>query len=288
MKAFFRRFFQWNTAFCDRIENQLPIGFRPPLLVAHEKTAADIINTLPDAKVIDIGGGHNCSFARHRRAELNTYIIGMDILADELAQNPLIDAAVVADACRPLPLQDGSIDVIVTRSVLEHLRDNASFLQDAQRVLRGSGYMVHVFPCKFSPFALLNQLLPNKFAQRLLYYFFPQWRATCGFKAYYKNCYYPRMISVMKASGLCVEQVRFRYYQSIYFKFFVPLYLLSLLYDLILWRLDVRLLACQMLMVVRKTDALSNPGLLRQKAPDGVDNSSANVSQSAVDFYPKE
>ncbi len=45
---------------------------------------------------------------------------------------------------------------------MEHLHDNAAFSRKFARALRPGGVMVHTFPCKFAPFALIDQLLPNR------------------------------------------------------------------------------------------------------------------------------
>lgn len=60
------------------------------------------------------------------------------------------------------------------------------------------------------------------------------------------------MGEMFAASGFRVERVEFRYYQSIYFKMFAPLYALSRIYDLLLWRLSARPFCCQMLIVARR------------------------------------
>jgi hypothetical protein len=55
-----------------------------------------------------------------------------------------------------------------------------------------------------------------------------------------------------KKGGFFPETVEYRYYQSIYFKFFVPFFIVSVIYDLILWAFGIRILAAQMLIVARK------------------------------------
>lgn len=57
---------------------------------------------------------------------------------------------------------------------------------------------------------------------------------------------------MIKKAGLSLDQVEYRYYQSIYFKFFVPFFIISLIYDLILWAFGIRILAAQMLVAARK------------------------------------
>ena len=155
-----RHIVKWNFAICDGVERTLPGKFTRSLLYLHELTAARLMNARPSQVVADIGGGHLCPFGRHRRRELGTTIVGVDILESQLRGNPIIDHAVVADASRALPFGDASLDLIVTRSVIEHLHDNEMFFAETSRVLRPGGHAIHVFPGRFAPFALLNRVLP--------------------------------------------------------------------------------------------------------------------------------
>ncbi len=48
-----------------------------------------------------------------------------------------------------LPFADGSFDLIVSNSVLEHLADRHRGLEEMVRILRPGGYMAHVVPSRF-------------------------------------------------------------------------------------------------------------------------------------------
>ncbi len=245
-------FFAWNQAAANWIERRLPRRFNRSLLHLHEITVARLINESTGMVVLDVGGGHMSPFAEHRRTERGTYLIGSDILFDQVHSNPQVDAGVVCDACAGLPFRDGSIDLIVTRSVLEHLPDNAAFVAECHRVLKPGGRAAHVFPGRRAPFALLNRVLPNALVKWLILTFFPGWSDECGFRAFYDSCAYPEMLRLHKRAGLEVEAVELRYYQSIYFKPLLPVYLISLAYDLVLWLLDVKPLSSQLFIVAHR------------------------------------
>ncbi len=254
MGSVIRKFVQWNIAVCDRIEGWLPPRFTRSLLYAHELTCAELMNHAPERVVLDVGGGHMCPYGEHRRLALGTRLYGLDILEEQVRANRVIDQGVVGDAQAPLPFADDAFDLVTSRSVMEHLGDNEKFVQEIYRILKPGGHTAHVFPSRFSPFAILNQLLPSRLAHFLLYTFFPKWQDVCGFKAYYRNCYYPRMIALFRRSGFAIEKVQIRYYQSIYYKMFLPLYLIMLAYDLALWLVRARPLAAQILLVARKPE----------------------------------
>lgn len=247
-----RRFIRANVAACDWIESFLPAAFTRSLQALHERTTAALINRPGGAVVVDVGGGHLCPFAARRDPALEVRILALDILESQLRANRVVDWKVVGDACRTLPLKDDSVDVVVSRSVLEHLPDTAAFLSEAARVIRPGGSGIHIFPARNAPFALINRALPDRLSRAVLHFFFPEWKAECGFPAHYDRCTWAEMEDLARRQGLEIAEGHRKYYQSIYFKFFLPLYVLSLAYDLALWTADVRPLASQILLVVRK------------------------------------
>jgi hypothetical protein len=68
----------------------------------------------------------------------------------------------------------------------------------------------------------------------------------------YDVCAWPEMGQTFGSAGFELERVELRYYQSIYYKFFVPLFFLFLCYDLIVWGLSANKLCSQMLIIGRR------------------------------------
>ena len=81
--------------------------------------------------VLDIGGGKECPFlpfVGNRDANL---IIAINYSEDELRHNNSLDCKIVADAAASeFPFRDGAADLVVSRSVVEHLHDNATFFSN--------------------------------------------------------------------------------------------------------------------------------------------------------------
>jgi ubiquinone/menaquinone biosynthesis C-methylase UbiE len=249
-----RKLIDWNISVCDNIERNLPKNFgpSPSLKWRHTLSVVEKMNALPDQIVFDVGGGYICPFADMRREDLNTKFYMADISEDQLQMNEAADEKVTLDASKNLPIKNESIDIFVTRTLFEHFPENEILIQESSRILRKGGFAIHVFPCKFSPFAILNQIFPNSLSKKLLSIFFPNWSGEVGFKAFYKNCYYTSINRILKNNDFQIESINFNYYQSIYFKFFIPFYLISLTYDLILWKLNFRNLCCEILVIAKK------------------------------------
>ena len=63
--------------------------------------------------------------------------------------------------------------------------------------------MVHAFPGRYAPFALINQLLPNRLARRLVGYLHPEWleEDNFGFLAFYDRCYFSAVQDLLDRNG---------------------------------------------------------------------------------------
>jgi SAM-dependent methyltransferase len=227
----FAWFIAANRRASRAIEARLPVLFTRHLHTLYKYEVAGRLNRRPGQVVLDIGGGKECPFLPFVREPLGHLIVAVDYSGDELRLNSDLELKVVADAAADeFPFRDRSLDLIVSRSVVEHLRDNEVFLANCARLLRPGGDLVHTFPCKFAPFSLINQLLPNPLTRFLLAYFHPQWREECGFPAFDDHCYFSAVQRLFKRHRFGNLRFTFRCYQSIYFDFFLPLYVLMLLY----------------------------------------------------------
>ena len=204
--------------------------------------------------IVDVGGGKKSFVTEHKKQYENSKVIAVDISDDELAFNDEVDEKIVADVTKEIPISDASVDMIISRSVLEHLVDQDKFFENANRVLRknGESYFIHIFPSKFSLFAIVNQLLPKSISNRLLGAIFPESKKTNGFPAYYNKCYYSAMKKMLIENEFEIEEFECNYYQSAYFGFFFPLYFLSLLWDNFCYIFKIKNLCSYICIVAKK------------------------------------
>jgi len=240
------RFIAANQRLSKTAEDRLRARFKRHIQTLYKYKAAELVNRRPGQVVLDIGGGKECPFLPYLDAPHAHLIIALDLSEEELRRNRQLEGKIVADAAsHGFPVRDGSADLVLSRSVVEHIRDNGAFFANCARVLRPGGFMIHAFPGKYAPFALINKLLPNRLARRLVANLHPEWREedNYGFLAFYDRCYFSAVRDLLDSNGFENLRFDFLYYQSIYFNFFFPLYLLMLAYDLIASVLGVRNLA---------------------------------------------
>ncbi len=247
-----RRFIRSNQAFCARLELILPTA-KGHTFRQYPPAVAKCIATGGARRIIDVGGGRTCAYADLTPPGWDGRLLSIDIAPEEIALNQSVHLRLVSDVTRGLPVADGSVDMITSRSVLEHLANLEDFVIGAARAIRPGGYFIHWVPNKFAPFAIVNAMLPNKLAKPLLHYLDPATVGICGFPVVYDRCYPAAMEQLFKKHGFEVLEVRPSYFQSRYYAFFAPFFLLSTLYEGTMQFLGVRNLCAHYLIVARKT-----------------------------------
>ncbi|MDP9235138.1 MAG: class I SAM-dependent methyltransferase [Actinomycetota bacterium] len=219
---------------------------------AYIATVRDLMNSSTAKLIVDVGGGNQCPFARYRSP--GTKIVAVDLSEEAMASNHDVDERRVADVVHEgLPFGDDEVDLVTSRAVLEHLTDVEVFTRETARVLRSGGHAVHVFPGRNSSFAVANRMLGNRRSRALLHALLPQFEGICGFPAYYDHCS-PRAIrKAIERSGLKVELIDVSYFGSHYYKFFLPVFLISAAYEKMISAIGNEELSAYVLAIALKT-----------------------------------
>lgn len=249
--SLFHKFTEINQRICNKIENILPYT-KPDITELYSEVIADYASKKKHQMVVDVGGGRLTPFAKYLDLVKNHKLVVIDFSEEELKKNIYADRTIVADINKELPLRPNSVDLIVSRYVLEHVDNLPSFISHSQKALKNGGYFIHLFSCKFALFALLNQLFPIRLTKSLLNNLVPNSQHIRGFKTYYNYCYYDGIINIFAKKGFSVEKVYLSYYQSRYFSFFALFYIISIFYEIILQMLGLKNLGAYILIIVKK------------------------------------
>ena len=224
---------------------------------AYRKIGTIVLSHPRVLNVVDVGAGKQWQFPTYYKDWYKIYLTGLDIDGQEMQDNTALDQRIVCDATGVIPLADGSIDLVMAHSGIEHFKDNERFLENVFRMLRPGGFLLAQFPGRYALFAMANRLLPGWLAKKALNLSMGD-TDVLGFKTYYDRTNY----SSFKKLG---EYVGFKeiyhtpgYFSSSYFEFFSPLFFLSYTFDTIVYGLGIRELASYNL-------------FLLQKPADGVD-----------------
>ena len=125
--------------------------------------------------VVDFGCGRGarqddtCAF-RRELADLRSSdrtVIGLDVAA-AATDNPFIDVFHQIEEAGKWPLENDSVDLVVSDFVLEHLKDPMFFFSEVYRTLRPGGYLCARTPNKWGYVAIISRLVPRRRRGQLL------------------------------------------------------------------------------------------------------------------------
>lgn len=130
----------------------------------------------PDMTVLDLGAGRGeyatddpVDYRRNLRVLRGKVraVIGIDV-SEAVRSNPVIDVAHVVQPGARWPLEDRSIDLIVSDYTFEHLSDPSHVVAEIERVLKPGGWLCARTPNKWGYNAIGARLIPNSLHERVL------------------------------------------------------------------------------------------------------------------------
>jgi SAM-dependent methyltransferase len=247
-----QRFTNANRRLCERVAGRLP----HTRVNVFDRYADKVANLVPPGGVaIDAGAGATTPFASSALPS-SAYLVGLDITAVALEANKEIDAAVVADLSSAIPLRDMSVDVVASRSFLEHLPETEGFFRECTRVLRPGGSLMCLAPGRYSWFALLNRMIPRRVARRMLFALHPESVDAGGMDAHYTALYPAAVRRTLASCGLDDISIE-AHYGTNYGYSFVPLFIVTSVIEIVLKALRLERLCSTMLIRARKPSAPS-------------------------------
>src|ERR1700733_15713206 len=126
-----------NARWSQATEQRLGLPSDKTLWRKFEDEAAALIRALPDgATVLDLGGGRRCVYASAVDPPGRVRLIAVDISPEELALNEDAAEKYTADVAAGLPLPTSSVDLILSRALLEHFAEVPAAVRHMARVLK--------------------------------------------------------------------------------------------------------------------------------------------------------
>jgi SAM-dependent methyltransferase len=148
----------------------------------------------PTDRVLDFGAGRGEPLfddpVEFRRQMSNLQgrcarLDGCDI-DDAVLGNPFIDHAEVITPGAPLPYADETFDLVVSRSVFEHVENPRWLGAELLRIVKPGGVIAAVTPNKYGYIATAARLVPNRLHVRALHFVQPGRKAEDVFPTYYR------------------------------------------------------------------------------------------------------
>jgi len=176
--------------------------------------------------------------------------VGIDI-DDEFVHDKYYDGFYCQSVEDQLPEKG---DLIFSKYLMEHVKDVKTSYKNNLLALNHGGRMIHLYPLGYHPFSLLNKLVGNKIARKVIPLIRKGSEGVTGYPAFYDlgNAYtLERFFKNQK--GIKVE-FKYHYGAVDYFSFFFPLALLISLFNQIAKTLRAKLFASNVLIVIIKED----------------------------------
>jgi SAM-dependent methyltransferase len=242
------RLFEASTGISRRLATALGIQGDKPFWRRFEDAAATALRDLPaGSTVLDLGGGRRCVYAAALPADHDLRLVAVDVSEAELAANRDVSETCVADVADSLPFPTQSVDLILSRALLEHIDGVPAAVQNMARVLKPGGRALHFLPSRYSLFGIAARALPFDRLLWLLHAVNRESRGQVEFEVFYDNCHPAAMERVFTRAGFRDVSVDVCWAQSGYFEPIPPLFLLTSLYEWVVRRLGVRRLASYMI-----------------------------------------
>lgn len=133
----------------------------------HDALYRDVIrqHLNPRDCLLDAGCGAYLKFCRELSGD--AHVVGIDLERNLETDNVEPPFGVCGDL-GVLPFQDESFDIVISRSVVEHLEDPPRVFREFWRVLRPGGRLVVITPNKYDYVSLIAFITPYRFHRSLV------------------------------------------------------------------------------------------------------------------------
>ena len=153
-------------------------------------------------------------------------LLGVDLKAHPVE---VAGVEVIRSDISRLGLKNESVDLVISRSVLEHLPEPLSAYRELNRILKPGGSFVFIVPNAWHYASILSRLITDRYHGPLVSRFEGR-REKDVFPAYYKSNTYSRIRRLSQSSGFEIAGFQYLDQYPYYFMFSAPLFLLAAIY----------------------------------------------------------
>jgi SAM-dependent methyltransferase len=255
-----RRFLSWNQRRSEAVARRWPYYGRGLSINDEYIEIAGAISNSGVSRVVDVGAGRSTPYVDTLSPESRrrVTVVGVDVLPEDLRANAALDERVTADVVSDgLPSNVTGADLVTSRMVAEHVEDLDRFAAETFAALAPGGRTVHLFAARYSIFAILNRILSDDAARRILYYLRPATEDVGGFVTHYDRTHFAGAKRAFEGAGFSDVRITVSYNVSSYFGFFLPFFVLARLFENALRWLRLRNLGAYVLLEATKPPASS-------------------------------
>lgn len=145
-----------------------------------------------------------------------------------------------------------SAEIIFSRTLLEHVRNNAMAIESIAAALKEGGQTHHYIPSKWHPYSVGLRLVGPILQKRLIATLRPWAADVTGYPAYFDRCSIKEMWKLFSEFGLTDIETTPYYRANDYFAFFTPAYVLVSIFEIISEKLNAEVFAAGFVISGRK------------------------------------
>jgi SAM-dependent methyltransferase len=147
---------------------------------------------------------------------------------------------------------ENKYDLIMSKTLLEHVQDNDASITQMYEALRKGGYTIHYQPSKYHPYSLALRIVGHKWQRKLVRILRPWAVGVTGYPAFFDKCSPKEMRKLFNCKGFKdIETVSF-FRANDYFRFFFPFYITVTLWENICKKLRWEQLCSGFIVIARK------------------------------------
>jgi len=173
---------------------------------------------------------------------------GMDIDEKEACYE-IYDHFLVQSVEEPIA---GSYQMVISMTLLEHVRDNRASIRNIHAVLAPGGTTHHYVPSSNHPYSLLLRLVGPKWQKILIRQLRPGSVGETGYPTFFDHCTVAKMTALFRETGFVDIETVPHYRAADYFAFFLPAYVAVVCFENLCRRMAWASLASGFVISARK------------------------------------
>jgi len=209
----------------------------------------------PSLTLLDAGCGRTAPLAIKFKSILRR-TIAADLVDFDRSVDGMADIELLCNDLSEIELDSNSVDLVISRSVMEHLQEPLPVYASINRVLKDSGHFIFLTPNVADYVSIFAKLIPNKFHPWIVSKVEGR-NEEDTFPTFYRSNSFLAISRLARRSGF--ELVSLEYLSQVpsCFQFNVMLFMLAMGYEIVVSRVEkLKYLRSWLMVVLRKRHRL--------------------------------